>query len=142
MNFIHTYCIALCVLQYDTRMGSWWWSDTISVTTRQVVLLDLSSFGGSAKREVTILIRSGLRDKALSTYTPQRRLVRVTEVRWRVSKSQVVTILERQEVELKVLPLRTRRFKYIIEVALKLLFESRNPKTAILGMTPYDAIVQ
>ena len=47
-----------------------------------------------------------------------------------------------QEVELKVLPLSTRRFKYIIEVALKLLFELQNPKTTILGMTPYDAIVQ
>ena len=29
---------------------------------------------------------------------------------------------ESQEVELKVLPLLTRRFEYIIEVALKLLF--------------------
>ena len=55
---------------------------------------------------------------------------------------EVAMILERQEVELKVLPLQTRRFKYIIEVALKLLFAFRNPKTTILGMTPYDAIVQ
>ena len=47
-----------------------------------------------------------------------------------------------QEVELKVLPLPMRRFKYIVEVALKLLSELRNPKTTILGMTPYDAIVQ
>ena len=47
-----------------------------------------------------------------------------------------------QEVELKVLPLLTRRFKYIVEVALKLLSELRNPKITILGMTPYDAIVQ
>ena len=39
-----------------------------------------------------------------------------------------------QEVELKVLPLPTRRFKYIVEVALKLLSEPRNPKTTILGM--------
>ena len=57
------------------------------VTTRQVVLLDLSSFSGSAKREVTVLIRSDLRYKALSTYTSQRRLVRIAEVRWKVSKS-------------------------------------------------------
>ena len=47
-----------------------------------------------------------------------------------------------QEVELKVLPLSKLRFIYIIEVALKLLFEFRNPKTTILGMTQHDAIVQ
>ena len=41
---------------------------------------------------------------------------------------------EIQEVELKVLPLLTQRFKYIIEVALKLLSELRNPKTIVLGM--------
>ena len=40
-----------------------------------------------------------------------------------------------QEVELKVLPLPTRRFIYIVEVALKLLFGLRNPKTTVLGMT-------
>ena len=50
--------------------------------------------------------------------------------------------LESQEVELKVLPLTELRFLYIIEVALKLLFRFRNPKTTVLGMTPYDAIVQ
>ena len=55
---------------------------------------------------------------------------------------EVARFSERQEVELKVLPLQTRRFKYITEVALKLLFESRNPKTTILEMTSYDAIVQ
>ena len=57
------------------------WEVRPNVTTRQVVLLDLSSFGGSAKREVTVLIRSGLCYKALSTYTLQRRLARVVEVR-------------------------------------------------------------
>ena len=36
-----------------------------------------------------------------------------------------------QEVELKVLPLPKLRFIYIIEGALKLLFELRNPKTKI-----------
>ena len=46
--------------------------------------------------------------------------------------SEVAKILKRQEVELKVLPLQTRRFKYIIEVALKLLFESRDPMNTIL----------
>ena len=38
-----------------------------------------------------------------------------------------------QEVELKVLPPSELRFIYIIEDALKLLFELRNPKTPILG---------
>ena len=47
-----------------------------NVTTRQVILLDLSSFSSSTKREFTVLIRSSLRYKALSTYTSQRRLVR------------------------------------------------------------------
>ena len=112
-----------------------------NVTTRQVVLLNLSLFCGSAKREVSVLIRSGLRYEVLSTYMSQRRLVRsrlkseVKEVDQRYNST-------RQEVELRVLPLLTRRFKYIIEVALKLLFELRNPMTTILGMTPYVAIVQ
>ena len=48
----------------------------MDVTTRQVVLLDLSLFSSSVKREVTVLIRSGLRYKALSMHTSQRRLVR------------------------------------------------------------------
>ena len=47
-----------------------------------------------------------------------------------------------QEVELKVLPPLKLRFIYIEEVALKLLFGLRNPKTTVLGMTSYDAIVQ
>ena len=47
-----------------------------------------------------------------------------------------------QEVELKVLPLPKLRFIYIIEVAFELLLGLRNPKTTVLGMTPYDAIVQ
>ena len=38
-----------------------------------------------------------------------------------------------QEVELKVLPLSKLTFIYIIEDALKLLFELHNPKTTILG---------
>ena len=42
------------------------------VTTRQVVLLDLSSFSGSAESEVTVLVRSDLRDEVLPTYTSQR----------------------------------------------------------------------
>ena len=42
-----------------------------------------------------------------------------------------------QEVELKVLPLPKLRFIYIIEVAFELLFGLRNPKTTVLGMTPY-----
>ena len=49
---------------------------------------------------------------------------------------------EIQEVELKVLPLPKLRFIYIIEVALKLLFGLQNPKTTVLGMTPYNTIVQ
>ena len=63
------------------------WKVRPNVTTRQVVLLDLSSFSGSAKREVSVLVRSGLRNKALSTHTSQRRLVRIAEVRWKGSKS-------------------------------------------------------
>ena len=47
-----------------------------------------------------------------------------------------------QEVKLKVLPLPTQRFIYLTEVALKLLSKLRDPKTTVLGMTPYDAIVQ
>ena len=47
-----------------------------------------------------------------------------------------------QEVKLKVHPLLKLRFIYTIEVALKLLFGLQNPKTTILGMTPYNAIVQ
>ena len=47
------------------------WEVRPNVTTRQVVLLDLSSFSGSAKREVAVLVRSGLCYKALSTYTSQ-----------------------------------------------------------------------
>ena len=42
-------------------------------------------------------------------------------------------IRDAQEVELKVLPLPKLRFIYIIEGALKLLFELRNPKTTVLG---------
>ena len=101
-------------------------------------MLDLSSFGGSAKREVTILVRSNLRYEALSMYTSQRRLARSSLEFNHVSDKTD----EIQEVELKVLPLPTRRFKYIVEVALKLLSELRNPKTTVLGMMPYDAIVQ
>ena len=44
-----------------------------------------------------------------------------------------VEIRDIQEVELKVLPLSKLRFIYIIEDALKLLSELRNPKTPILG---------
>ena len=44
-----------------------------------------------------------------------------------------VEIRDVQEVELKVLPLSKLRFIYIIEDALKLLFELRNPKTTVLG---------
>ena len=40
-----------------------------------------------------------------------------------------------QEVELKVLPLQQLPFIYIIEVALKLLFQLQNPSTTVLGMT-------
>ena len=69
-------------------------------------------------------------------------LYEVVEVRTEVKEVDQQYDSMRQEVELKVLPLSTRRFKYIIEVALKLLSELRNPKTTILGMTPYDAIVQ
>ena len=47
-------------------------------------------------------------------------------------------IREIQEVELRVHPLQQLLFIYIIEVALKLLFESQNPMNAILG---YDAIL-
>ena len=107
--------------------------ETQDVTTRQVVLLDLSSFGGSTKREFTVLVRSSLRYKALSTHTSQRRLVRShyclkVDRRWNNDE-----IREIQEVELKVLPLSKLRFLYIIEDALKLLFELRNPKTTVLG---------
>ena len=74
-------------------------------------------------------------------YTSQQRLVQIVdssvEVRQRTSIDDTI-----QEVELKVLPLPKRRFIYIIEVALKLLFELRNPRTTVLGMMPYDAIVQ
>ena len=77
----------------------------------------MSSFSGSAKREVTILVRSSLRYEALSMYTSQRRLARsFLEFDHMSGKTDEI-----QEVELKVLPLPTRRFKYIIEVALKLL---------------------
>ena len=77
------------------------------VTTRQVVLLDLSSFRSSAKREFTVLVRSGLRYEALSTYTSQRRLVRsrYSPTEDRRDKTSDA-ILDVQEVELKVLPLR------------------------------------
>ena len=44
-----------------------------------------------------------------------------------------------QEVELRVLPLWQLPFIYIIEVAVKLLFESQNPKNTLLG---YDTIIQ
>ena len=110
-------------------------SGTKFVTTWQVVLLDLSSFSSSAKREVMILVRSDLCYEALSTYTSQRRLARSSSEFDRVSdKTDKI-----QEVELKVLPLPKRRFIYIIEVALKLLFESRNPMNTILG---YDTIAR
>ena len=69
-------------------------------------------------------------------------LYEVVEVRTTVKEVDRQYDSKRQEVELKVLPLSTRRFKYIIEVALKLLFGLRNPSTTILGMTPYNAIVQ
>ena len=92
--------------------------------TRQVVLLDLSSFSSSVEREFTVLIRSSLHYKVLSTYTLQRHLVRSRLViRLKVDRRfdrSIDSVI--QEVELKVLPLLTRRFKYIIEVALKLLF--------------------
>ena len=48
--------------------------DAYIVTTRQVVLLDLSTFSGGTKCKVLILVRSDLCYKALSTYTSQRRL--------------------------------------------------------------------
>ena len=66
------------------------WKVRPNVTTRQVVLLDLSSFSGSAKREVTVLVRSDLRDKALSTYSSQRRLVR--SFRWKFDRRATQTI--------------------------------------------------
>ena len=47
-----------------------------------------------------------------------------------------------QEVKLKVLPQQQLQFMYIREVALKLLFELRNPKMTVLGMMPHDAIIQ
>ena len=52
------------------------WKVRPNVMTRQVVLLDLSSFSGSTEREVTVLVRSDLCDEALSTYMSQRRLAR------------------------------------------------------------------
>ena len=85
----------------------------LGVTTRQVILLDLSSFSGSVKCKVSILIRSGLRDKVLSTHTSQRRLVQVAEVRWKVTGVDMRYDLASQEVELKVLPLTELRFIYI-----------------------------
>ena len=48
------------------------WEVRPNVTTRRVILLHLSSFSGSVEREVTVLVRSDLRDEALSTYTSQR----------------------------------------------------------------------
>ena len=114
------------------------------VTTRQVVLLNLSSFSSSAERKFTVLIRSSLCYKVLSMYTSQRRLVQSRLViRLKVDRGFDRSIDGTiQEVEPEVLPLPKLRFIYIIEVAFKLLFGLRNPKTTVLGMTPYDAIVQ
>ena len=108
------------------------------VTTRQVVLLDLSSFSSSAECEFTVLVRSSLRYEALSTYTSQQRLVRsrlLLPIEVGQNTSSIDTI---QEVELKVLPLPKLRFIYIVEVALKLLLRSQNPKTTALMTLSYS----
>ena len=69
-------------------------------------------------------------------------MYKVVEVRWKVKEVDQRYNSESQEVELKVIPLTELRLIYIIEIALKLLFRFRNPKTTVLGMTPYDTIVQ
>ena len=53
-------------------------------------------------------------------------------------ETNTIRIPQRQEVELRVLPLQQLPVIYIIEVALKLLFDLQNPKITLLG---YDTIV-
>ena len=48
-----------------------------NVTTGRVILLNLSTFRGSVKCEVSILVRSGLCYEVLSMYMSQQRLARV-----------------------------------------------------------------
>ena len=115
---------------------------TMSVMTRQVILLDLSSFSGSMKREVMVLVRLDLcQQTRVFTYMSQQHLVcckfsyKQIEVflKWRDERiDQKLRWL--QEVKLRVLPLLQLPFIYIIEVILKLLSRFWNPKTTILGM--------